>query len=92
VMAVLLDRFDESLARRQRVALGRRRLVLSWHPEPGGGWRARLSGPATVVTIERPARSRLAAIERAARALRRMPALRARIGPRPGEDVPPSFF
>jgi hypothetical protein len=80
-----LDRLDEAAARRYQAALGARRWVVSWHPEPGGGWRARLSGPQAIATVERSAPTRFAAIARTSRAMQRLPALRARIGPRPDD-------
>jgi hypothetical protein len=63
---------DERRARRLREELGRRRWLVSWQRDPDGRWRARLSGPETPRTVERTARTRSRAIERAARAMGRI--------------------
>jgi hypothetical protein len=76
-----VDLVDERLARARRESLGRRGLLVSWHPEPDGSWRARLSGPGEMRTIERSARTRSLAIVRSARALASVQSFRARIGP-----------
>ena len=67
-----LDDLDERRARRLRADLGQRRCLVSWHRLPEGAWRARLSGPGLVVTIERSARRRSRAIVRATRAMDRI--------------------
>jgi hypothetical protein len=79
LVAAAADALDERGARRRRRELGRRGLLLSWQREPDGRWKARLSGPGLVQTLERTGRSRRRAIDRSARALDRLPALRARI-------------
>jgi hypothetical protein len=71
------DGHDERRAERRRAELGRQGWLVSWLREPDGGWRARLSGPHTVRTIERTARTRRGAIERAWRAGVGMLAFRA---------------
>jgi hypothetical protein len=68
---------DERHARRRRTQYGRRGWLVSWHLDPDGGWRARLSGPRAVRTIERSAPTRVAAIDRAGRAMLRLLAFRA---------------
>ena len=73
-----LDRLDERRARHRRATLGLKRWLLSWHRRADGRWVARLSGPATVRTIERAARTRAAAIARSERALTRLEAWRTR--------------
>lgn len=75
-----LDRLDERLARARREAFGRRAWLLSWHREPDGSWRARLSGPDLERTVERTARTRACAVRRTARAAVRIRAYRARLG------------
>lgn len=82
-LAGALDLLDERLARRFRRRFGRRQRLLSWHREPDGRWRARLSCPDVVRTVERTASTRWRAITRSARALDRLPALRARLGRQP---------
>lgn len=77
------DALDEWGARRHRRAFGRRRLLLSWHRDADGSWRARLSGPGVLHTIERTAPTRRQAAVRSARALHRLPVIRARLGRRP---------
>lgn len=77
-VAGLIDRRDEEGARRERVLLGRRGLLLSWQRGAAGGWTARLSGPGLVRTIERTAWSRARAITLAVRAFDRILALRVR--------------
>jgi hypothetical protein len=67
-----LDRWDERQARRLRGSLGPRGWLVSWHADAERGWRARLSGPGLVVTIERTAPTRRAAIARATRAMNRI--------------------
>ncbi len=82
-----LDFDDERRALRVRETLGKRLCLVSWGREPDGTWRARLSGPGLVVTMERTARGRCRAIARAELAMRRVLASRAgtpqRLSPRP---------
>src|SRR5438128_2094524 len=66
LVVAIVDFMDERVARRHRRVFGRRRLLLSWQREPDGRWKARLSGPGLVHTIERTGRSRRRAIARAA--------------------------
>jgi hypothetical protein len=75
------DRLDERHARRLRAAFGRRRWIVSWHLEDLGRWRARLSCPALVSTLERTGRTRTEAIERAARAVHHVLSLQGRFHP-----------
>ena len=67
-----LDRDDERRAREMRQSLGSRRCLVSWERQHDGLWRARLSGPRIVVTIERTAKSRGRAILRAEAAMNRI--------------------
>jgi hypothetical protein len=77
----VLDALDERRARRLRDEFGRRLWLLSWHQQPDRRWRARLSGPGLVCTIERSARTRRRAIGRTARAMSRIMAHQARTEP-----------
>ena len=52
------DQRDERQACRRRATLGRRGWLVSWDQEPDGQWRARLSGPDVLHTIERVSRTR----------------------------------
>ncbi len=63
---------DERHARALRDAFGRRRWLLSWHPDLGGCWCARLSCPEWPETVERHGPTRREAIDRAAEALARL--------------------
>lgn len=72
LMGGMLDEIDEGWAKRLRQEFGRRRWVLSWSREEGGPWLARLSGPGHSETIECRGRTRVDAIEKAAKALRRV--------------------
>ena len=83
-----LDDLDERRARGLRADLGRRRCLVSWHHVPEGGWRARLSGPGLVVTIERSARRRSRAIARATQAMDRILAHHAIPTPKRREKHP----
>jgi len=76
-LAWLFDGRDERLARRCRAEFGARGWLVSWHRDPDGGWRARVSGRPAVRTIERSAPTRVAAIERAGVAMLRLIAFRA---------------
>jgi hypothetical protein len=75
----LLDRSDERRARRLRARFGPLGRLLSWQPEPTGGWRSRLSSPGLVYTIERVGATRVAAIERTLLARERILKLRSEI-------------
>ncbi len=79
-----LDRKDECRARQMRQSLGLRRCVVSWERQHDGQWRARLSGPRIVVTIERTAKSRGLAILRAETAMNRI------LSSHPVNNMPPS--
>jgi hypothetical protein len=70
------DRIDERRARDRRRVFGRRLVILSWHRGSDGLWKARLSGPGLVCTIERSAPTRCRAISRSARAMARILTLR----------------
>jgi len=83
------DRLDERRARGRREAFGRRARLLSWAPGPDGLWTARLSAPGVRTTIERSARTRCGAIDRAARVLDRIVEVRDRLGPRPDPGARP---
>jgi hypothetical protein len=83
-VAGLLDGWDERAARRLRESLGKRGRLVSWSREADGRWRARISGPGVVRTLERTGRTRHRAVTRSIDALDRLPALRALIGSRPG--------
>jgi hypothetical protein len=78
----IVDSVDERRALRLRTRFGQRRWLVSWEwqPEaPGaerGRWRARLSCPSLVFTLERTGKTRTEAIESAARALVQLLALR----------------
>ncbi len=71
---------DERRALRLRTRLGQRRWLVSWQWQPEGQgtgrWRARLSCPSLVWTLERMGKTRTEAIEIAARALVQLLALR----------------
>ncbi|MFO0910097.1 MAG: hypothetical protein U0794_17425 [Isosphaeraceae bacterium] len=77
-LARFADRIDDRLARQVRGEFGQRGWLLSWEPEPGRGWRARLSSAATVSTIERTGPTRRAAIRRAHKAMDRLLEFRTR--------------
>ncbi len=64
-----LDARDLRRAIDLRVRLGARGWLASWRDLGPGRWAARLSAPGFPVTIERPGRSRLAALRRAEGAL-----------------------
>ena len=86
----VLDRDDERRAQRLRQALGLRRCLVSWELQRDGQWKARLSGPGLVITIERTARGRCRAIRHAERAMNRVLASRSALEmERPHKDVPP---
>jgi hypothetical protein len=72
----LVDRLDERGARRLRHVLGQDRWLVSWERADDGRWRARLSCPVLITTLERTGRSRTEAIRRATRALAHLLALR----------------
>ncbi len=88
LVARLIDRADERLARRRRESFGRRHWLLSWQRESDGRWKARLSGPETVHTVERTATTRSRAIDRSARALTRLGTIRDRLDAGPTPDSP----
>ena len=69
IMDNLLDELDEDRAKGLREVYGLSRWVLSWMVE-GGAWMARISGPGYPDTIERTGRTRVAAIKKAAAALK----------------------
>ena len=71
-----VDWLDERAALRKRRAFGKRGWLLSWYLGADRRWRARLSGPEIVHTIERSGPTRASAIARSARALHRLPELR----------------
>lgn len=86
LVARVVDLLDERIARRRREEFGRRGWLLSWQREPDGRWKARLSGPEAVHTIERTATTRSRAIARSARAMTRLRSIRARLGARTTPD------
>jgi hypothetical protein len=89
LVARAIDLLDERRARRRREAFGRRRWLLSWHRDPDGRWRARLSGPEAPRTVERTSGTRVGAIARAAQAMERLLAFRAaRSSDRPPDPTP----
>lgn len=59
------DHHDARLADDLASLLGAEGWQLRWDPEPGGGWRAAVSGPGLPHPIAGRGRSRLAAISRA---------------------------
>lgn len=79
----VIDVLDERAAQRLQGTLGRRRWLVSWQRDANGRWRARLSGPELIHTIERTGGTRWRAIRRSVGALDRLPTLRARIGRKP---------
>jgi len=76
----IVDSVDERRALRLRNRFGQRRWLVSWQWQPEGQgtgrWRARLSCPSLVFTLERMGKTRTEAIEIAARALVQLLALR----------------
>jgi hypothetical protein len=76
----IVDSVDERRALRLRNSFGQRRWLVSWQWQPEdqgtGRWRARLSCPDLVFTLERMGKTRTEAIESAARALVQLLALR----------------
>jgi hypothetical protein len=83
------DRYDERRARRLRQAFGRRGRLLSWHRQPDGSWRARLSCADLPRTIERAGRSRGEAIDRADHGLKRVLSFRRNLRTSRGWTVRP---
>jgi hypothetical protein len=71
-IGAILDRRDERLACVLREEYGQRRRLLSWTRDPDGLWRARISGPGVVRTLERTGRTRTQAAEAAAAAMDRL--------------------
>jgi hypothetical protein len=65
----ILDEIDESRAIQRRLEFGRKRWLLSWLPSEGGQWIARLSDSGPMATIESRGKTRVEAIDRAARLL-----------------------
>ena len=63
----IVDSVDERRALRLRTNFGQRRWLVSWQRQPEAqgtrGWRARLSCPALVFTLERMGKTRTEAIE-----------------------------
>jgi hypothetical protein len=77
----IIDRVDERHARQIRIRFGQRRWLVSWHRDKVkvGHWRARLSCPLILFTLERTGKTRTEAIERAAEALEQLLVLRQRL-------------
>ncbi len=67
----LKDRLDDRRAQRCRYDFGTHRWLVSWAPADGRKWLARLSAPEHPETIERFGKTRVAAIQAAAKVLRR---------------------
>jgi hypothetical protein len=88
LVVLVSDRLDERHAQKVRSTLGQKKLLVSWHLEPGGRWKARLSAPGLAHTIERTGFSRRRAIDRAMQALNRLPELRAGLARRRPQDPP----
>jgi hypothetical protein len=78
----VFDRLDERRARRRRLALGKRQWLVSWERAVDGGWRARLSCPSLVSTLERTGKTRTKAIDRSTRALTLLLAFRTEVNRR----------
>jgi len=79
-MARLFDGVDEDRAMKLRIHFGQRRWVVSWEPREDGTWLARISSPGVSRTIVRHGRTRVEAIDRAARTLQQAVNLRLRRG------------
>jgi len=91
-LGTVLDRLDEGRARRLRVRLGKRLWLVSWNRHGDGLWRARLSCPSLVSTLERTATSRAQAIEHAVHALSRLLLVRGQFLARQTQVAPDRDF